>query len=149
MYRFTIVYSLLQKKHKRPIVSEVKIDYKKDSEFGDRPMTKKEKEEFLRERESKLRKAGKSEKVQKQSTSGETSSFKKTSEHNSASQLPAINQRRLSQKSYEPKNEAKSDQEKTSHNKGHKNHNNSTVQKSLIKNKLPSDECHLNSSKSR
>ena len=112
-------------------------------------MTKKEKEEFLRERESKLRKAGKSEKVQKQSTSGETFSFKKTSEHNSASQLPAINQRKLSQKSYEPKNEAKSDQEKTSHNKGHKNHNNSTVQKSLIKNKLPSNECHLNSSKSR
>merc|ERR1719394_468724 len=42
-----------------PVKIEKKIEKKKDSEFGDRPMTKREKEEFIRDNESRLRREGK------------------------------------------------------------------------------------------
>ena len=48
-----------QAKHKQPIDVEKKTSMIKDNECGDRPMTKKQKEEFLRERASQMRKAGK------------------------------------------------------------------------------------------
>ena len=70
---FEELMKMAQKKSSEPVKVEKKVV--KDAEF-DRPMTKKEKEEYLRERDSQLRKSGKLKPSQK---SHESQSMKKPS----------------------------------------------------------------------
>jgi len=56
---FNSLLKTANQKKDLPVRIEKKIEKKKDSEFGDRPMTKSEKEEFIRNNESRLRREGK------------------------------------------------------------------------------------------
>ena len=55
---FNSLLKLANEKKDIPVKIETKVE-KKDGEFGDRPMTKKEKEEFIRDQEARLRREGK------------------------------------------------------------------------------------------
>jgi len=55
---FNSLLKLANEKKDIPVKIEKKVE-KKDGEFGDRPMTKREKEEFIRDNEARLRREGK------------------------------------------------------------------------------------------
>ena len=55
---FNSLLKLANEKKDIPVKIEKKVE-KKDGEFGDRPMTKREKEEFMRDNEARLRREGK------------------------------------------------------------------------------------------
>ena len=56
---FNSLLKLANEKKDIPVKIEKKVDKLKDGEFGDRPMTKREKEEFIRDNEARLRREGK------------------------------------------------------------------------------------------
>ena len=56
---FNSLLKLANEKKDIPVKIEKKVEKSKDGEFGDRPMTKREKEEFIRDNEARLRREGK------------------------------------------------------------------------------------------